>query len=341
MHGGVFGGQVTHHGGLFRTFVELAVGKRDRERAHRRVGETTDQRHDAGRVQPTAEVGADRHVGAQAQAYGVDQQLAQLGGGLLLRAEHAPGARHGLIRGGGETPVPVTAQRFAAAVVHGQYVAGVAGCECPRRPWRGRPGPSSSASAPGLSDRAWPVAATRPARALISEPNQSRPWARVWNERTDTSAVAGQQQPAPLGVPQRNRELAVEMADEVIAVLFVQVHDHFGVGLRIETMALAFQLLPQFDVVEDLAVEHRPHGAPLVVDRLLAGGKINDRQPRMRQPHAVAHMEAVTVRRRGDAAYGSSAPAWPELFRALRERLKNLRFHTCDADSGVLVIRPE
>ena len=70
---------------LVLAFVELGVLECDRERAHRRVGEAADQRDDAGGIQPAAEVRADRHVGAQLQAHGIDQQFAQFRGGLLRR----------------------------------------------------------------------------------------------------------------------------------------------------------------------------------------------------------------------------------------------------------------
>ena len=76
----VVGAEVAHHRLLVLALVELGVLEGDRERAHRRVGEAADHRDDAGRIESAAEVGADRHVGAQLQAHRVDQQLAQLFG---------------------------------------------------------------------------------------------------------------------------------------------------------------------------------------------------------------------------------------------------------------------
>ena len=50
------------------------------------------------------------------------------------------------------------------------------------------------------------------------------------------------------------------------------MHDHFGIGLRVEMVSLRLERRAQFDVVEDLAVEHDPDVAAFVVDRLVAGG---------------------------------------------------------------------
>jgi hypothetical protein len=56
------------------------------------------------------------------------------------------------------------------------------------------------------------------------------------------------------------------------------MHDHFGIGLRVELVPRRLQRLPQFDVVEYLAVEHRPHIAARIVDGLVAGGQVDDGQ---------------------------------------------------------------
>jgi hypothetical protein len=61
-------------------------------------------------------------------------------------------------------------------------------------------------------------------------------------QRTDAGAVARQHEAASGRIPQRDRELAVEVLHEIVAVAVVQVHDHFGVGLRVEDPSLGFQL---------------------------------------------------------------------------------------------------
>ena len=115
-------------------------------------------------------------------------------------------------------------------------------------------------------------------------------------QRSDADAVAREHQ-APLGgVPERDRELAVELGDEVEAELLVGVDDDFGVGLRVEPVACGHEALAQLDVVEDLAVEHDLDGAGLVVDRLVAGGEIDDAQARMREADSGRLEKAVAVR---------------------------------------------
>ena len=66
--------------------VEERVAERERERAQLVVGLLDGERRRQARVEPAREVAADGHVGAQAQAHGVAQQLAQLLGAA------APGA---------------------------------------------------------------------------------------------------------------------------------------------------------------------------------------------------------------------------------------------------------
>ena len=66
------------------------------------------------------------------------------------------------------------------------------------------------------------------------------------------------------------------MLDEILTVLFIQVHDDLGIGVRIEAMTLLFKGRAQFDVIEYLAVETDPDSPVFVVDRLLAAGKVDD-----------------------------------------------------------------
>ena len=72
---------------------------------------------------------------------------------------------------------------------------------------------------------------------MTSEANQIRPPPARVEQRPDAGAIARQHQALASRVPQRDRELAVEVLDERVAVALVQVHDHFGVGLRVEAVA--------------------------------------------------------------------------------------------------------
>src|SRR5690606_9090229 len=114
-------------------------------------------------------------------------------------------------------------------------------------------------------------------------------------ERADAGAVARQHQALAARVPERDRELAVEALDEAVAVAVVEVDDHLGVGAGAEGVALALQLLAQFEVVEDLAVEDGPDRPGAVVQRLLAGGRVDDRQSGVGQANAGGEVDSVGV----------------------------------------------
>jgi len=61
-------------------------------------------------------------------------------------------------------------------------------------------------------------------------------------QRLHPEAVAREQQRAPATVVQREREDPPEPLDEPLALLLVQVHEHFRVGGAPEHMAAALQL---------------------------------------------------------------------------------------------------
>ena len=100
-------------------------------------------------------------------------------------------------------------------------------------------------------------------------------------QRPDAGAVAGEHQSPLLGVPQRDRELPVQVVNKTFAVLLVKVNDDFRVRMGVKLMALSGQFAPQLHVVENLAIEHHPDRAILVVDRLVAAGQVDDAQTRL------------------------------------------------------------
>ena len=80
-------------------------------------------------------------------------------------------------------------------------------------------------------------------------------------------------------IPDGKGELPVEVFEHLRPRLLVQVHKNFGVRLGVEAMAPRFKIRTQLGVVEDLPVEHDPHGAVFVVDRLVPAAQIDDAQP--------------------------------------------------------------
>ena len=90
-------------------------------------------------------------------------------------------------------------------------------------------------------------------------------------ERLDAEAVARQHQTPRVRVPQREREHAAEAVHAAFSPLLVAVDDDLRVGAGPEAMAGRRQLRAHLGEVVDLAVEHDPHGAVFVGQRLIAG----------------------------------------------------------------------
>ena len=101
---------------------------------------------------------------------------------------------------------------------------------------------------------------------------------RGMEHRANADPVAREHQPAARGVPQRNRELAVQLGDEVESLLLVEMDERFSVAAGLEDMPAAVEIGAQFDVVEDFSVEGDPDTAVFVAQRLAAGAQIDDRQ---------------------------------------------------------------
>ena len=97
-------------------------------------------------------------------------------------------------------------------------------------------------------------------------------------KRLHAQAVAADQQAPPPCVPQREREHPVQTLHESVAFCVVQMQQDFTVGPGLEAVAFGLQLGTQFAEVVDLAVAHQPERFLEVRQRLMASGKIDDRQ---------------------------------------------------------------
>src|SRR5205823_5144836 len=82
-------------------------------------------------------------------------------------------------------------------------------------------------------------------------------------------AVAGEYEPLPAAVPQREGEHALEALEARGSLVLVGVEDHLGVRPRREEVSLPPQVVPQLAGVVDLPVRHQPDGSVLVHQRLL------------------------------------------------------------------------
>jgi hypothetical protein len=108
--------------------------------------------------------------------------------------------------------------------------------------------------------------------------------------------VAHEHQPLFRSVVERDREHAVQSARELYALLFPEVDDDLGIGIRRETMTLRLELGAQLEVVVDFAVVEDGDGAVFVEDRLMSAGKIDDRQAAHAERHGVLDEVARVVR---------------------------------------------
>src|SRR5687767_1853384 len=74
------------------------------------------------------------------------------------------------------------------------------------------------------------------------------------------------------------------------------MNDHFGVAAGAEHKPQLGQLGNQFLIVIDLAVVYDDDRPILVIERLLAGSQIDDREPPMPEPNAWRKMQSTLVR---------------------------------------------
>ncbi len=115
-------------------------------------------------------------------------------------------------------------------------------------------------------------------------------------KRSYAQPVSRQEQLLFTGVPNGDRELAIEVVQAVRAVILVQVQDDFRVAVGGEAMPAPLQFRAQFDVVEHLAVEDDPQAAVFIADRLVAAGEVDDAQAGVAKPHVRIAVHAESVR---------------------------------------------
>ena len=104
-------------------------------------------------------------------------------------------------------------------------------------------------------------------------------------ERLLPSPVARQDQLLMAVVPKRQGKHPVQFADEVRPSLLIEMNDHFPVRMSPELVPTLQELLADFPVVIDFAVEDEGDIPRLVRKGLVAGLKVNDAQPPDGQGH--------------------------------------------------------
>ncbi len=114
-------------------------------------------------------------------------------------------------------------------------------------------------------------------------------------QRQDPEAIAGEEQRRGTTIVQREGELAVEPLEQPLAPLLVAVNQHLGVAARAEHVTAHLELVPQLEVIVDLAVVDHADVPVLVRHRLRAAGDIDHAQPHVREADPVVRVQAEPI----------------------------------------------
>ncbi len=115
-------------------------------------------------------------------------------------------------------------------------------------------------------------------------------------QRLDAQAVARKEERLAVAIPQCEGKHAAEAFHAALAPRLPGMHDHLGVAARVEAVTERLQLRYQRLVVVDLAVVDDDDRAILVVERLLAGREVDDREAAMAERHTGLEVHAVSIR---------------------------------------------
>jgi hypothetical protein len=108
-------------------------------------------------------------------------------------------------------------------------------------------------------------------------------------------SVADQKQRSLALVPNREREHASQLANSLSSELFVQVNQSISVAACLNSMPTRRQIVAQFAIVIDLAVEDGPDSPVFVRDRL-AAREVNDAEPPNADSAPAGHVVTLLIR---------------------------------------------
>ena len=126
---------------------------------------------------------------------------------------------------------------------------------------------------------------------------KAKPCARLGViERLDAERVARQHQAARAGIVQRDRIHAAQMLGEVEPVAAIEMQRQLAIrlGRKRNRAGAAAQRLAQLDVIVDLGIGDQRRAAGLV-ERLVAGREIDDREPGLHHADIARAVVAVAV----------------------------------------------
>ena len=135
---------------------------------------------------------------------------------------------------------------------------------------------------------------------IEGSPSRRRPWSARPVQGANAEAIASQNQAAPLFIEAGEGELAVQVLEHALLVIFPQVRDELGIAVRGEAVPLGLEPVLGFGIIEELAVEDGGDRAIFVVKRLLAVRETDDAEAAIGQPEARASRGSRRRRARGD-----------------------------------------
>jgi len=116
-------------------------------------------------------------------------------------------------------------------------------------------------------------------------------------ERLDPDAIADEEQAAAVAVEQRERELAAQLVDEIVAVVLVQMEQQLGVPGAAQPVAAGHEGAAHVAPAVQLAVEHGPAGSVLVADGLMSrSSRAYDRESAVAKRHVSVGPETFVIR---------------------------------------------
>ncbi len=263
---------------------DIAIGKADRERLDRPLGEARHHHQHRRRIDPARQEHAEWDIGALVDAHALHERGVEPGQRLVLveRLGAALGQRG------------AAAALDHAALAHDHRLAGQypvdagkdrlsAGGELHLQQFVARRAHQRRRHQPSVDQRA----------RLGGKGKGGRRLGVI--ERLDAERVARQDQPPSPRVVQGQRIHAAQMGGEIEPVPAIEVERQLAIRLRRKRgRAPAAQLVAQLDVVVDLAIadQRRPGG---LVQRLVAGRQVDDGEPCLHHPDIAGAVAAVAV----------------------------------------------
>src|SRR5207237_6709515 len=99
-------------------------------------------------------------------------------------------------------------------------------------------------------------------------------------KRHDAKPVAGKKKAFLLAIPNSKRPLAIKVVDAFLPLLLIKAQKNLCVRLRLEPDPVFDQIILQFDVIENLSMEHDGKRLVFVVHRLIAICAVNNAETR-------------------------------------------------------------